>query len=275
MNLELCHGYKEKDRDKLYLIETTNKFSVAVFLTSENNSIDNFYHSHDAYEFVIPVTTPTLLKCGDAVMPGEVGYCYPVEPGINHGIEFDLNSSMISIVIDKEYMNSYKRKLRHEKDHFFHKFLVSMSLLMDLWNDYIKNNYKAFDKIVEYFIIEGFKIDNQHTSRESKYFVNFKESVLYVMNNYTDPDLTIEDIANQSSYSITYFTKVFKKYMNDTPVNCLNKLRLSKAKELMKDKSLSLEQVSKLSGYKTNSCFTEAFKRIVGMTPFEYRKKYL
>ena len=73
----------------------------------------------------------------------------------------------------------------------------------------------------------------------------------------------------------TYFTKVFKKFMNDTPINHLNKLRLSRAKELMRDESLSLEEIALMSGYKNNSSFTESFKRLIGMNPLVYRKKYL
>jgi AraC-like DNA-binding protein len=63
--------------------------------------------------------------------------------------------------------------------------------------------------------------------------------------------------------------------MNDTPVNHLNRIRLSKAKELMKNKELSLNDVALKAGFKTQSNFTEVFKRIVGMKPTEYRKKYL
>ena len=62
--------------------------------------------------------------------------------------------------------------------------------------------------------------------------------------------------------------------MNDSPVVHLNKLRLSEAKELFKNKELTLGEIATKVGYKNLSTFTEAFKSIVGMKPKKYRDKY-
>ena len=76
-------------------------------------------------------------------------------------------------------------------------------------------------------------------------------------------------------YKNTYFTKAFVKFMGETPIYYLNRLRISKAKELMKNNDLSLDEISSSVGYRNSSSFTEAFKRIIGILPKEYRKKYL
>ena len=129
--------------------------------------------------------------------------------------------------------------------------------------------------IVRILVKDGLKGNHDTRKPKSSYFTNMKKSIVYMLENYTNPDLTIEEVANQSNYSYTYFTKAFKKYMNDTPINHLNRIRLSKAKQLMKDRSLSLTDVYTRSGFKTQSNFTMAFKRIVGLKPLEYRKKYI
>ena len=63
--------------------------------------------------------------------------------------------------------------------------------------------------------------------------------------------------------------------MNDTPIMHLNKRRISQAKTLLNNEELSLSDIANKCGYKNLSTFTEAFKRVMGMLPSEYRKKYL
>ena len=102
-----------------------------------------------------------------------------------------------------------------------------------------------------------------------------KNVLLYIEKNYQDPELNITKIAEFSGYSLAYFTKAFKSYMNDTPVMHLNKRRISQAKILLQNEQLSLLEIANQSGYKNQSTFTEAFKRVMGMLPTEYKKKYL
>lgn len=275
MDLRLDHGINEEEINKFSAIVTTDKFSYAEFDSKKGIPLNSFTHFHDSYEFIFPFTTVPLLRHHDAICVGEVGYCYPLNPNVKHGIEFDLNSSLVSIVVETNYLNKIKKELGYEDKEFYHKFLIPSNLYNNIWKFKITEDESIIDDIVKLLIIEGMKEDNNVSSHEALYFMNVRESMKYLLKNYTDPDLTIEKLAEQSNYSYTYFTKVFKKFMNDTPINHLNKLRLSRAKELMRDESLSLEEIALMSGYKNNSSFTESFKRLIGMNPLVYRKKYL
>jgi AraC family transcriptional regulator of arabinose operon len=85
--------------------------------------------------------------------------------------------------------------------------------------------------------------------------------------NFRDPNLTIAKLADISGYSPAYFSRAFKAYMNDAPIVHLNKLRLSEARALFKNKDLTIGQISEMVGYNNMSTFTEAFKNILGMKP--------
>ena len=102
-----------------------------------------------------------------------------------------------------------------------------------------------------------------------------KQILLYIEDNYKDPDFNVAKIAEYSGYSFAYFTKAFKKYMHDTPIMHLNKRRISDAKSLLKDSKLQLIDIAKMVGYKNLSTFTEAFKISMGLLPSEYRNKYI
>ena len=99
--------------------------------------------------------------------------------------------------------------------------------------------------------------------------------LLYIEENYHDPELTIAKIAEYSGYSVAYFTKAFKLYMNDTPIMHLNKRRISESKVLLRNEDLSLGDIAKRCGYKNLSTFTQAFERVMGILPSEYRRKYI
>ncbi len=275
MDLRLAHGLNEGEIGTYINIITTDKYSIAEYKTSTERKMSSFDHTHEAYEFIIPFNTIPLLRYQNAIYIGEVGYCYPVNPYTRHGIEFELNSNLISLVFDMKYLDSVKNKLGFEGKYFYTKFLVSKELIRLLKKFKEKQTDELMTKVLETIIKDGLKADVDARRPEKVYFVSMKESILYMMDNYLNPDLTIKDIASHSAYAYTYYTKAFKKYMHDTPVNHLNKLRLSKAKELMQNSSLSIEEIAKLCGFRTQSNFSEAFKRIVGINPAEYRKKYL
>ena len=275
MNLRAAHGLNEDEIKKYAKIITSKYVSIAEYKANVNDKMSSFSHKHLPYEFIIPFNLMPLLIYQDALYIGEVGYCYPVNPNTNHGIDFDLNSSVISIVVDMEYLDKLKKELNYDGKYFYTKFLVSKDLLNILSMVRVTQDINLMEELVKILIIDGLK-ENADTRKPSYYyFKNMKKSIMYMLDNYENPDLTIEEVASKSDYSYTYFTKAFKRYMNDTPVNHLNRIRLSKAKELIKNKELSLSDIALKAGFKTQSNFTEVFKRIVGMKPTEYRKKYL
>lgn len=63
--------------------------------------------------------------------------------------------------------------------------------------------------------------------------------------------------------------------MHDTPIMHLNKMRISQAKVFFENSDLTIQEIAHKVGYKNISTFTEAFKRVMGMTPNYYRKKFM
>ena len=237
--------------------------------------MEPFIHSHEAYEFIIPFNTIPLLHYQDAVYIGEVGYCFPVNPYVEHGIEFELNSNVISIVIDRKYLDLIKDKLGFNKRYFFTRFLLSKELLKVLSEYRASLNPDLIEVIVSILVSDGLREEIDTRKPSKSYFKKIKDSIIYMSMNYNNPDMTIKDIANKSDYAYTYFTKAFTAFMHETPISYLNRLRLSKAKELIKNKDLSLGEIAKLSGFINSSTFCESFKKYVGMLPKDYKKQFI
>lgn len=285
MSVYLAHAASKEDISHYDLVCSLDHFSIAINEKEMKlHIVSAFKHSHDEYEFILPITTIPLLFYANANYIGEVGFCYPVNPYVEHGMEVDLHSKVISIAIDKEYFNKVKADLGFEGQYFYTRFLYKRNLL-DLvkeFADAYRANKEDFDtlnaiaeRITTLLIKVGLESGADNRRPEKKYVKNMRNILMYIEKNYRDPELTIAKLADLTGYSLAYFTKAFKQYMNDTPVMHLNKRRISEAKALLRSEKMSLGEIAKASGYKNLSTFTQAFERVMGMLPSEYRKNYL
>lgn len=275
MSLINAHGFNAEALKTYESIYTNSFFSIASYNSNSSHKMKSFSHAHEEYEFIIPYETIPILNYDNANYLGEVGYCYPVNPFTKHGIDLELNSSLYSIVIDRVHFDKLKEELGFKDRYFYTRFLVSRDLVSALSNLKINKSLSNVENVIKILIKDGLRdnIDNRRPA--NKYFSGIKESILFMMDNYRNPSLTVKDISEHSCYAYTYYTKAFKQFMDEAPVVYLNKLRLSKAKELMKDSKLSLKEIATMSGFMTSSAFTESFKRIIGLMPKDYRKKYI
>ncbi len=92
----------------------------------------------------------------------------------------------------------------------------------------------------------------------------------YIEAHYSD-DIALSDVAGLFGYSDVYFCKLFKQNFGKNFITFLNEFRMDKAKELLSDQRINIKDVSTLAGYRDANYFTRIFKRMVGMTPSEYR----
>ena len=92
----------------------------------------------------------------------------------------------------------------------------------------------------------------------------------YIKENYKR-DISAGDVAGILGYSDVYFSKIFKQLFDDTFINYLTKVRIDKAKVLLKDVGFNIKEVGASVGYTDSNYFTKVFKRAVGMSPSEYR----
>ena len=84
-------------------------------------------------------------------------------------------------------------------------------------------------------------------------------------------DLTIGDLAAISHMSETHFRRVFQRTMNMTPSDYLNLVRVQMACEHMKKSGDSMEMVAEKSGFQSVSTFNRNFKKILGITPYQWK----
>lgn len=87
-------------------------------------------------------------------------------------------------------------------------------------------------------------------------------------------ELSLEGISNYFYMSNSYLSKLFKKHTGVTILDYIQKLRIEKACDLLKNTDRTIEGIADRIGYSSNSYFQKIFKSKIGMTMYEYRKKY-
>ena len=140
---------------------------------------------------------------------------------------------------------------------------------------------KAFDYLLKpwkeekLFELINTAIENVRSMQKTDSIVHSQKDVIkdYIDRNYKK-DISAKDVAGILGYSDVYFSKVFKQLFDDNFINYLTKIRIDRAKVLLKDVSFNIKEVGKSVGYADSNYFTKVFKRSIGISPSEYRSKH-
>ena len=106
---------------------------------------------------------------------------------------------------------------------------------------------------------------------------NLKKSILEVRDyiiEHCEDDLSREKLAALIHLSPSYFSKTFKNIVGETYINFIIDCRMNKAKNLLINTNLKINEISSAVGYSTTSSFLKLFKSFCGVTPTEYRNKF-
>ena len=114
------------------------------------------------------------------------------------------------------------------------------------------------------------KTANQTLGRNGS--LQLEKAIDYVEKNYPN-NFRISDLAEECHMSETHFRRVFQEKMNMTPIEYVNFVRIKKACELIDRTDISMEEVAQKVGFITPSTFNRNFRRIVGTSPYQWKKR--
>ncbi len=81
------------------------------------------------------------------------------------------------------------------------------------------------------------------------------------------------EIAQNIGVSIRQLSRLFRKYENCTPLQYVHQWKCSEASRLLRDTSMSLQEISDQLGFGSECYFNIFYKRMMGTTPGNYREK--
>ena len=95
----------------------------------------------------------------------------------------------------------------------------------------------------------------------------------YVFENFTE-NISLKEIAEIASMSPTAFCRYFKSHTNKTFSSFLIETRLRHSSKLILSENLNISDIAFKSGFNNASYFTKQFKKVLGISPFEYKRKF-
>ncbi|MBO6133151.1 MAG: helix-turn-helix transcriptional regulator [Lachnospiraceae bacterium] len=96
----------------------------------------------------------------------------------------------------------------------------------------------------------------------------------YIGAHFTE-SIALSDIAENLSFSPTYISHVFKKMTGYSPIDYVIRCRIGYSQTLLISSELSVQHIATKVGYDNIAHFQTLFKKVVGITPFQYRANYL
>lgn len=95
--------------------------------------------------------------------------------------------------------------------------------------------------------------------------------ILRYIDTYYYEKIDLELLSKKFFFSREYISKQFKKNLGENFVEYITRLRLEKAKELLHDDNLKLQNISCMIGFNDLSYFSKVFKKQYGLSPTEYK----
>lgn len=98
-------------------------------------------------------------------------------------------------------------------------------------------------------------------------------NILAYLSEHYHEDLNLMELSRQFGFNYYYLSAYFSQHMSESFSDYLNRIRIRRACELLRDKNISVSEISGMVGYSDHSYFCRVFKKIVGETPTSYRRK--
>lgn len=149
---------------------------------------------------------------------------------------------------------------------------------IDLGLEIIREDYgyKAANQVARRLVLSAQRSGGQSQFVDStvpKQSNQFAESLDWAVKNISKP-IDIDSLARTAKMTRRTFDRKFKSALNQSPKTWLTQQRVNKAKELLEDQQLSVEQIAELSGFETATTMRHHFKRTVGISPSQYRNQF-
>lgn len=100
-----------------------------------------------------------------------------------------------------------------------------------------------------------------------------KEALSFIEQNY-QRDISIEEIAAFCGLNRSYFGKVFRDSMGESPQAFLLHYRMARAAQMLKETAMPIGTISAMVSYANQLHFSRAFKSVYGVAPRTYRQTH-
>lgn len=119
----------------------------------------------------------------------------------------------------------------------------------------------------------GAVIELREQGMERRYDNLIQHAKAYIEDNYNHEDISLNMVASEVNLSSSHFSTVFGQETGVTFVEYLTKVRMDKAKQLLRTTGTKTTEIAFEVGFRDAHYFSNLFKKTQGCTPREYRNR--
>jgi two-component system response regulator YesN len=113
----------------------------------------------------------------------------------------------------------------------------------------------------------------RNNQADSERILVLQQAKAYLDEHFADPELKMPKVAQKFNISPNHFRTIFHQEFGTTFRDYLGKLRINRAKELLRTTNLKCSEVAYQSGFNDPHYFSFVFKKKTGLTPLQFRSK--
>lgn len=201
----------------------------------------------------------TLNKKLQLIRYGELPWCYVV---LNYR---GLPSNADSHPIGNDNFIVYTGKPSSDMLQQLHLLLDPYKHLTPISKLKTKTSFYLF---VQYMLLA---IQQHNKTKHSELML---KAVDYMHKRYNKP-ISVTQISTIIGIERRRFAYLFERYTGMTPNHYLTSFRMKRSRELLRTQHYTVAQIAELVGYHDSFYFSRVFKKYNGISPSEYRKKYM
>lgn len=284
-----------------YIKEKFMPTEIDVVMERHKRYSPPFYHSHEFFEICYLANGNCINRIGNQTIEMKKGDVCLIAPNTFHAIEafnddcilFNLlvkvstfEEVFFRTIVNNDIISSFfSRALYDTVSEPYLLFLTKsdskiLECILEIDEQY-KKNYKykrrMLNALVTLFFVRILQKHERNTiipnPSGNKTVENILSILNYIKRNYSE--VTLKDLAGSFNYSERHMTRILKDYTGKTFVPILREIKLKKCCEMLHNNSLSIQRIVEIAGFVDRSHFYRVFKSVYGMTPVEYREKYL
>ncbi len=255
-----------------------NGFSRSVF--SRQSSLEISYILKGEYETVTADFSCTLKERSLIVIAPDTMHmiCQKQETDKEHVIlTIHVDFSRMSDAMAGDGANAFRTVVCNEEKNrdFYIRLKRKIGQLLAMLMKGRDNLYEMNVVMMElvYFAAWQQNFSMEDLPLHSNSHENYMKAICYIDTHYRQ-ELTLSDIARQLSFSLSYTSKLFKRYTGIPFVKYLAYVRIRASLEHLLEGRSSIERIAADCGMPNAKAYTAAFKELYGILPSEYRKQF-
>lgn len=159
--------------------------------------------------------------------------------------------------------------IRFTTENATNRMLFLFELLFKvLEGNYTLGNFIYISQVLSLILAETYDREKRHTTLEQNKHVT---NVVRYMYKNLGKNLTLEQIVEEFDLSKSYLNAIFQKHTQHAPMDFFINLKMKRACRLLRTTELYIYEVAQQLGYEDQYYFSRVFKKVVGMSPKEYK----